>query len=57
MAMLQTNGQVDGVSDYGKGGKAYCEKMGYPLFYWFRGIIWSWVASGELILIINDEKC
>ena len=56
MTVLHTNGHVDGVSDYGKGGKAYCEKMGYPLFYWFRGIIWSWVASGELILIINNEK-
>ena len=56
MAILQTNGHVDGVSDYDKGGRVYCGKIGYPLFYWFRGIIWSQVASGGLILIMNDEK-
>ena len=35
MTVLHTNGHVDGVSDYGNGGNVYCEKIGYPLFYWF----------------------
>ena len=35
MTMLHTNGHVDSVSDYGKGGEAYCGKIEYPLFYWF----------------------
>ena len=56
MTGLQTNSHVNGFGDYVKGGKVGCEKMGYTLYYRFRGMIWSLVASGGLILIINDEK-
>ena len=56
MTGLQTNGHVNGFGCYVKGGKVDCEKIEYPLCYRFRVMIWSLVASGGLILIINDEK-
>ena len=55
MTGLQTNSHVNGFGCYVKGGKVDCEKIGYPLYNRFRGMIWSLVASGGLILIINDK--